>query len=68
MVQKVNNIQTIDTSDLVEKAECNRKIAEIENKIPGHDKYITTNNFNTFSGAIFDKKLKQAKLAINNTA
>ena len=35
-------------------------------KIPNHDKYITNNNFNKFSGAIIDERLKEAKLAPNN--
>ena len=34
-------------------------------KIPNHDKYITTNDFNKLSRTIFDKRLKQAKLATN---
>ena len=35
---------------------------ETEKKIRDHDKYITTNDFNKFSGTIFDGKLKYAKL------
>ena len=31
-------------------------------KIPNHDQYITTNDCSKFSGAIFDERLKQAKL------
>lgn len=30
-----------------------------------HDKYITTSEFNTLSGTIFDGRLKQANLALN---
>ena len=61
-LKKVKTIKTIDTSDLVQKAKCNRKIAEIEKKISGHDKYVTAIDFNKFVGAIFDKRLKQVKL------
>ena len=31
--------------------------------MPGHDKYITTKDYNKCLGVIFDKRLKQAKLA-----
>ena len=66
MVKKVNAIQIINTSDSVKKADYYTKIEEIENKIPGHEKYITTNDFNKFLGTIFDERLKQAKLATGN--
>ena len=39
----------------------NAKIGEV--KIPDHSKYITTPEFNTFAGSVFDTKLKQAILA-----
>ena len=38
MVKKLNAIETIDTIDLVKKADCNTKIGGIEKKIPDHDK------------------------------
>ena len=66
MVKKVNAIQIINTSDSVKKADYYTKIEEIEKKIPGHEKYITTNDFNKFLGTIFDERLKQAKLATGN--
>ena len=66
MVKKVNAIQIINTSDSVKKADYYTKIEEFENKIPGHEKYITTNDFNKFLGTIFDERLKQAKLATGN--
>ena len=44
MVKKVNTIQTTDTSNLVNKADSNTKIEEIENKIHGHFKYILLKN------------------------
>ena len=34
-------------------------------KIPDHAKYITNTQFSTFSGEIFDAKLKRLKLATN---
>ena len=36
---------------------------KIRKKILNHNKYITNNDFNTFSGAIFDERSKQAKVA-----
>ena len=63
MVNKINAIQTNGTNDLVKKAGWNTKIEEIENKIPDHDKCITTNNFIKFLVAIFDERLKQSELA-----
>ena len=53
-------------SNLVEKADCNRKIADIAKKIPNHDKYITTNDFSKFSEVIFKERIKQAKLTATN--
>ena len=45
----------------------NTKIGEVENnKIPDHPKYITTSEFNEFSGWIFNTKLKQGNLATNS--
>ena len=43
-VKRVNAIQTTDTSNLVKRADYNKKIAEIEKKIlrNDHDKHITT--------------------------
>ena len=65
-LKKVNAIQAIDTSDLVKKADYNTKIGDIEKRVPDHYKYITTNDFNKFQGAIFDERLKQAELAMRN--
>ena len=44
LVEKVNNIKTIDTSDLVD---CDTKISEIEKRILDHyhDEYITTQTY-----------------------
>ena len=39
------------------------KIVENKKKICNHDKSITTIDFNKFSSAIFDGRLKQAKLS-----
>ena len=62
LVKKVNTIQTIDTINLVTKADFNIKIKEIENKIPDHDKYIT-NESNKLVKQNFAERLKQANLA-----
>ena len=51
---------------LLIKTDCTTKIWDIENKIPTHNKYITTNECNIFSGMLFDEGLKQTKLATNN--
>ena len=45
-VWKVDTIENIDTSDFVKKGDHNGKIIEIEKKIPDHNEYIATNNFN----------------------
>ena len=45
LVEKVNAIKTTDSSNLVEKADYNAKIVEIEKTTLGHyhnKKYITT--------------------------
>ena len=64
--EKINATQTIDTSDLVKKADYDTKIVENKKKIPDHDKYNTTNDLNTFLGVMFDGRLKHAKVATNN--
>ena len=43
-----------------------QKSLENQKKIPIHDKYITFNNFDKFPVAIFDERLKQAKVATTN--
>ena len=45
-VWKVDTIENIDTSDFVKKGDHNAKIIEIEKKIPDHNEYIASNNFN----------------------
>ena len=37
----------------------NGKICNVENKIPHHDKYITTSEFNKLIAKIFTARLKQ---------
>ena len=44
----------------------NAKISEVENKIPDHAKYITTEEFNNLTGENFATRLKQADL-VNKT-
>ena len=62
MVKKINVIQNIDTSDLDKRL----GYSYIQKKIPNHDKYITTNDFNKFPGAIFDERSRQPKLETNS--
>ena len=40
----------------------NTKISEVENKIPNHDKYITTSEFNKLTAENYATGLKQANL------
>ena len=40
----------------------NTKISEVENKIPNHDKYITTSEFNKLAAKNFTARLKQANV------
>ena len=40
----------------------NTKISEVENKIPNHDKYITTSEFNKLTAENYATRLKQANL------
>ena len=69
LVKKVNAIQSNDASNLVEKADCNTKINEIEKKITDHNhssNYITTQKFNRLTSANFATRLTQANLARMN--
>ena len=42
-----------DPSGLVTTTVLNTKISEVENKIPNHDKYITTQEFNKLTAESF---------------
>ena len=42
----------------LKKTNCNKKIKEIEDKIPDHDEFITTPQFGKFSGKKTDEKIK----------
>ena len=55
-------------SNLVKKTDCNTKINETEKKNTdhNHDNCITTPEFNTFTGEIFNLILKQANIANKN--
>ena len=66
MVKKVNAIQTNDTINLINKTDYDAKVVAIEKKIPDHDKYITTTEFNKLTTEIFAERLKQACLASKN--
>ena len=48
-----------DVSSLVKKTDYNTKISEIENKVNdhNHDKYITTQEFNTLAADAFKARL-----------
>ena len=65
LIKKVNVIQTSDTSNLVQKADYNGNIPEIEKKIFDHDhgKYITTQEFNKLTAVDFAARLAKVKLA-----
>ena len=51
-----------DPSSLMTATVLNTKINEVENKIPNHDKYITTFEFNNLTAENFAARLKQANL------
>lgn len=38
------------------------RLKEIEDKIPNHDKYVTTFEFNKFFSEVFDENLNQIRL------
>ena len=54
----VTKVNAINTSELVLKTDYNTKIKEIEAKIPDHDKYITTPEFNKLTKENFDERLR----------
>ena len=53
-----------DVSRLATNNAFNTKISEVEKVIPDDANYITTDEFNKFSGSIFDERLKKAKLTM----
>ena len=59
-------VKTTNISALVTKTECDAKVKKIKDKIPDHDRYVASNNFNKFSGAAFYYRWEQAKLTANN--
>ena len=59
LVEKVNAIETSDTSNLIEKADCDTKIEYIENKISNHDKYIIDTEFDKLMKEEFTERLKK---------
>ena len=65
LVKKVHAIQTIDTTNLVEKADHNTKVGGIEKKILHHyyDKYITTRESNKLKADNFAVRLAQENSA-----
>lgn len=58
MVKKGNTIDVIDYCKWIKKTNYYTKIDHIANKIPNHDKCITTNDFNKLSDTKFDKNKK----------
>ena len=64
MDKRVEAIQTIDTGDLVKKADDNKKITWIEKKVLNHDVYITTQEFNKLIS--FDGRLKEVNYHITS--
>ena len=57
---KLRTKYQILASGLVTTTVLNIKTSEVENKIPNHDKYITTPEFNKLTAENFAAKLKQA--------
>ena len=66
MVENVNAVQTIDTGNLVKRADYNTTFEEIENKVHHPDKYITTTEYNKLTIENFAEGLKQANLGNKN--
>ena len=56
--------KTPSVGNLVNKINFNTKVTEIENKLNNHnhDKYITTQEFNTLAADVFNARLAQANL------
>ena len=61
---KVSEVE--DTSSLVATTVPNTKIGEVRDKIPNHDAYITTQEFNKLRAENFKERLKQADLVSKN--
>ena len=61
-------MKTLEKLRWYKKLCCFFKVYErdFEKKVPEHDKYITANDFNKFSGTIFEERWKQTKLATTN--
>ena len=62
LVENVNSIITADTSNLVKKADYNRKIGETEKKYSDHSKHFTTSEFNKLTAENFAAISKIAKV------
>ena len=46
LLKKVNDVQIIDRTGLLEKTKYNTKIDDIEKQIANHDTYVATPEFN----------------------
>ena len=56
----------MDTTSLVSTIVLNTKVGEVDNKIPDHAKYITTQEFSKLHAENFAARLKQVNL-VNKT-
>ena len=54
----------LDTSSLATATVFNTRISEVENKIPNHANYITTQKFNKLTAESFAARLTQANLVM----
>ena len=65
MMNQLKTVQTIDTSNLLKRADYNKKNSEIDKKVLDHNhgKYITTQEFNKLTGNNFAAILVKAKLS-----
>ena len=59
MENKIPNVRS-----LVKKTDYNTKITEIEKKVTGHYKYITTPENNTLAASVFNARLPEANLIL----
>ena len=65
MMNQLKIIQTIDTSNLLKKADYNKTISEIDKRVLNHNhgKYITAQEFNKLTENNFAAILVKAKLS-----
>ena len=61
-LNKLKKVDDLDVGKLNNTTFLNRKISEVENKIPNDDKNITTPEFNKLTAENFKARLKQTNL------